>query len=82
VSFFYYEFRNSDKVRLLDLVDAIEDRLGRVAKRNYMDMQMGDVPATWANADLLKVLTGCRRQTNFRDGIAKFVEWYRDYAGK
>jgi len=73
---------NSDKVRLLDFVDAIEDCLGQKAKRNYMDMQMGDVPATWANAELLQTLTGYRLQTDFRDGIAKFVEWYRDYAGK
>jgi UDP-glucuronate 4-epimerase len=73
---------NSDKVRLLDFVDAIEDCLGMKATRNYMDMQMGDVPATWANADLLQTLTGYRPQTDFRDGIAKFVEWYREYSGK
>jgi UDP-glucuronate 4-epimerase len=73
---------NSDKVRLLDFVDAIEECLGMKAKRNYMDMQMGDVPATWANAELLQTLTGYRPQTDFRDGIARFVEWYRDYAGK
>ncbi|MCP3878589.1 MAG: NAD-dependent epimerase/dehydratase family protein [Sulfitobacter sp.] len=73
---------NSDKVRLLDFIDAIEDCLGQNAKRNYMDMQMGDVPATWANAELLQTLTGYRPQTDFRDGIAKFVTWYRDYAGK
>ena len=73
---------NSDKVRLLDFVDAIEDCLGQKAKRNYMDMQMGDVPATWANAELLQTLTGYRPQTDFRDGIAKFVEWYREYSGK
>ena len=73
---------NSDKVRLLDFVDAIEDCLGQKAKRNYMGMQTGDVPATWANADLLKTLTGYRPQTDFRDGIAKFVDWYREYSGK
>ena len=73
---------NSDKVRLLDFVDAIEDCLGMKAERNYMDMQMGDVPATWANADLLQTLTGYRPQTDFRIGIARFVEWYREYAGK
>src|SRR6056297_435410 len=73
---------NSDKVRLLDFVDAIEDCLGQKAKRNYMGMQTGDVPATWADADLLKTRTGYRPQTDFRDGISKFVEWYRDYAGK
>jgi|TARA_R100001377_G_scaffold22165_3_gene11851 UDP-glucuronate 4-epimerase len=73
---------NSDKVRLLDFVDAIEDCLGQKAQRNYMGMQTGDVPATWANADLLKTLTGYRPQTDFRDGIARFVEWYREYSGK
>ncbi len=73
---------NSDKVRLLDFVDAIEDCLDKRAIRNYMDMQMGDVPATWANADLLQRLTGYKPQTDFRDGIAKFVAWFRDYYGK
>ena len=73
---------NSEKVRLLDFIEAIEDCLGKKAKRNYMGMQIGDVPATWANADLLKKLTGYQPQTNFRDGIFKFVEWYREYSGK
>ena len=73
---------NSDKVRLLDFVDAIEDCLGKKAIRNYMPMQMGDVPATWADANLLQSLTGYRPQTDFRDGIARFVEWFRDYYGK
>ena len=73
---------NSEKVRLLDFIEAIEDSLGIKAKRNYMEMQKGDVPATWANADLLQTLTGYRPQTDFRVGIARFVEWYREYAGK
>ena len=73
---------NSDKVRLLDFVDAIEDCLGKKAIRNCMPMQMGDVPATWADASLLQSLTGYRPQTDFRDGIARFVEWFRDYYGK
>lgn len=73
---------NSEKVRLLDFVDAIEECLGKKAVRNYMPMQMGDVPATWADADLLKSLTGYRPETDFRDGIALFVEWFRDYYGK
>ncbi|GHF08014.1 UDP-glucuronate 5-epimerase [Aliiroseovarius zhejiangensis] len=70
---------NSDKVRLLDFVDAIEDALGRKAQRNYMEMQMGDVPATWADATLLQRLTGYRPATDFRDGVNRFVAWYRDY---
>lgn len=73
---------NSNKVRLLDFVDAIEDRLGKKAIRNYRPMQIGDVPATWADATLLRTLTGYRPQTDFRDGIARFVEWFRDYYGK
>ena len=70
---------NSDKVRLLDFIEAIEAETGLKAKRNYMDMQKGDVHATWANADLLKTLTGYAPQTNVREGVAKFVAWYRDY---
>ena len=73
---------NGDKVRLLDFVEAIEDAVGQKAIRNYMPMQMGDVPATWANTDLLQSLTGYRPQTDFKDGIARFVEWFRDYHGK
>jgi UDP-glucuronate 4-epimerase len=72
---------NSDKVRLLDFVEAIEDCCGRKAFRNYLPMQAGDVPATWADASLLQGLTGYRPQTPFRDGVARFVEWYRGYYG-
>lgn len=72
---------NSDKIRLLDFVEAIERECGRKAKRNYLEMQKGDVLATWANADLLKRLTGYSPQTNYRVGIARFVEWYREYYG-
>ncbi len=70
---------NSDKVKLLDFVDAIEAECGVPAKRNFMDMQMGDVPATWADATLLKELTGYQPQTDIREGVKKFVAWYRDY---
>lgn len=73
---------NSDKVRLLDFVDAIEEALGKKAIRNYMDIQKGDVPATWANAEALHNLTGYRPQTDFKDGIARFVAWFREYYGK
>ena len=70
---------NSDKVRLLDFVDAIEAAVGRTAIRNYMDMQTGDVPATWADATLLQRLTGYKPQTDVREGIARFVSWFREY---
>ncbi|MEM6307371.1 MAG: NAD-dependent epimerase/dehydratase family protein [Pseudomonadota bacterium] len=73
---------NSDKVRLLDFVAAIEQAVGKPAIRNYMDMQKGDVHATWANAQALQNLTGYRPQTNVRDGVTQFVAWFRDYYGK
>jgi UDP-glucuronate 4-epimerase len=70
---------NSDKVKLLDFVDAIEQALGRKAQRTYLPMQAGDVPATWADASLLRALTGYAPKTDVKDGIAAFVAWYREY---
>jgi UDP-glucuronate 4-epimerase len=70
---------NSDKIKLMDFIEAIEDEVGRKAIRNYLPMQTGDVPATYADANLLKSLTGYAPQTNFREGVAAFVRWYRDY---
>lgn len=73
---------NSDKVRLLDFIEAIEEAVGKPAIRNYMDIQPGDVPATWADASLLQSLTGYRPETNFRDGVRAFVDWFREYYQK
>ena len=70
---------NSQKIRLLDFIEAIEESLGQKAIRNYMPMQMGDVPATWADARLLQQLTGYCPETDYRDGIQSFVDWFRDY---
>ena len=70
---------NSDKVKLLDFIEAIEEATGLKAIRNYMPMQTGDVAATWADANLLKSLTDYQPQTNVRQGMAAFVRWYRDY---
>ena len=70
---------NSEKVRLLDFIDALEVELGRKAERNLMPMQLGDVPATWADAGLLQSLTGYRPATSYHDGVRRFVEWYRSY---
>jgi UDP-glucuronate 4-epimerase len=70
---------NSDKVRLIDYIEAIEETLGKKAIRNYMEMQPGDVPATWADASLLQRLTGYCPQTDIRDGVRAFVDWYREY---
>lgn len=70
---------NSDKVRLLDFIDAIERCVGRQAIRNYMPIQPGDVPATWADASLLQRLTGYKPETDFQQGVAAFVRWYLDF---
>ena len=70
---------NSEKVRLMDFVEAIEAECGRKAVKNLKPMQKGDVYATWADATLLNELTGYRPQTDVREGIRQFVAWYRDY---
>ncbi len=70
---------NSEKIKLLDFIKAIEENLGKKAIRNYMPMQKGDVPETWANASLLNKLTGYTPKTNFKDGIDHFIKWYREY---
>ena len=72
---------NSTKVRLEDFIDAIEVATGKTAIRNYMDMQPGDVPATWADASLLRALTGYAPKTELTDGVARFVDWYKGYHG-
>jgi UDP-glucuronate 4-epimerase len=73
---------NSSSVRLLDFVEAIEAAVGKPAIRNYMDMQKGDVPRTFADASLLQALTGYRPQTDVKDGVRAFVQWFRDYYGR
>ncbi|CRK75481.1 UDP-glucose 4-epimerase [Nereida ignava] len=70
---------NSEPVKLMDFIAAIEKATGKTAKLNMMDMQAGDVPATWANAQLLKDLTGYQPQTSVEQGVEEFVRWYRDY---
>jgi len=73
---------NSEPVRLLDFIGIIEEKLGKKAQRNYLPMQPGDVRATWANADLLRDLTGYQPHTDIREGVAAFVDWFRDYYRK
>ncbi|QGM96960.1 SDR family NAD(P)-dependent oxidoreductase [Methylocystis parvus] len=66
-------------VPLLDFIDTLESALGKQATRNYLDMQKGDVPRTFASADLLERLTGYRPQTSVEEGVKALVEWYREY---
>ncbi|MFG1395472.1 NAD-dependent epimerase/dehydratase family protein [Roseixanthobacter pseudopolyaromaticivorans] len=68
-------------VRLLDFIEEIERCVGHRAIRNYMPMQPGDVPHTYANVDLLERLTGYRPDTEVAVGVAAFVAWYKDYYG-
>jgi UDP-glucuronate 4-epimerase len=72
---------NSQPVPLGDMITAVEDALGVTAERNLMPMQAGDVPDTWADVELLGSLTGYVPQTDIREGVRRFVDWYRDYYG-
>jgi UDP-glucuronate 4-epimerase len=66
-------------VRLMDFVAEIEEAVGRKARCRMMDLQPGDVPATWADTTLLRALAGPLPKTELKDGVRAFVEWYRGY---
>ena len=70
---------NAQPTELMDYVSAIEKATGRIAKKNFHKMQPGDVPATFADTALLEKLTGHTPSTSVRDGIEKFVNWYKEY---
>lgn len=63
---------------LMDYIAAIERALGKPAIRNYLPMQQGDVPATEASSALLQRLTGYTPSTSPEQGVAAFVDWYRE----
>ena len=73
---------NGEPVQLTDFIKAIEKATGKTAKQNLMDMQPGDVPATWASNALLKSLTGYTPKTNVETGVQAFVDWYLKYYQK
>ena len=60
-------------------ITVLEDALGQKAIRNYMDLQPGDVPATYANVDDLIRDVGFKPSTTIEDGIEQFIAWYKDY---
>ncbi|MFA6272718.1 MAG: NAD-dependent epimerase/dehydratase family protein [Patescibacteria group bacterium] len=66
-------------VALMDFVAAIEAATGLRASCNFMDMQQGDVPITFANTELLFLLTSFTPKTPLQEGVAAFVAWYRAY---
>ena len=70
---------NTKKVFLLDFIKQLEKELGKKAIRNYMPLQKGDVKQTLSNTDLLKKITGYNPKINYKLGIKKFLNWYKDY---
>jgi len=70
---------NSQPINLLDYVRELEYVLGKVAKKKFLGMQDGDIHKTHSNINLLKALTGFEPKTNMREGISRFVKWYRSY---
>lgn len=64
-------------IELLRFVDTVEQAVGRLARRKLLPMQKGDVPRTYASADLLEALTGYRPSTSVEAGVRSFVDWYR-----
>jgi len=74
-----FNIGNNNPVPLLDFIACIEEALGRKAEKKLLPLQDGDVPATYANTDALRYWVGFVPATPIKDGIARFVAWYRDY---
>jgi len=70
---------NGAPVGLMDFVSAVEAAVGVTAEKRFLPMQAGDVPATWADAGLIEALVGALPRTDIREGVGRFVDWYRDY---
>ena len=64
---------------VMDFIEGIEHALGKVAQKNFLPLQDGDVPATSADVSELEAWTDFRPRTPVRDGVGRFVQWYRDY---
>jgi UDP-glucuronate 4-epimerase len=74
-----YNIGNNNKERLMRYIEVLEDCLGRRAKKNFLPMQDGDVPATYADVADLVAAVGFKPATSIETGIRKFVDWYRGY---
>lgn len=74
-----YNVGRSSPVQLMDFVACIEKALGRAAKKNFLPMQPGDVPSTYADASDLARDIDFKPDTPVQDGVASFVSWYRDF---
>jgi UDP-glucuronate 4-epimerase len=78
-SYRLYNIGNNTPVELMHLIEVLENCLGRKAERNFLPMQAGDVPATFANVDDLMRDTGFRPATPIEVGVQRFVDWYKAY---
>ncbi len=74
-----YNIGNNQPVELMTLIETIEQKLGKQAEKNFLPMQPGDVPATFADITDLEQAVGFRPSTPIDVGISRFVDWYRDY---
>jgi len=74
-----FNIGNNNPVQLMRYIEVLEQCLGKKAKLDLLPMQDGDVPATSANTDSLEQAVGFRPDTTVETGIARFVEWYRQY---
>jgi UDP-glucuronate 4-epimerase len=74
-----YNIGNNQPVELLDFVYTIEDALGIKAKINFLEMQPGDVPETYADVDDLTKDVGFKPSTPLKTGVSKFIKWYKNY---
>ena len=74
-----FNIGNNDPVQLLDFIGAIESALGITAEKRFLPMQDGDVPATFADTQLLNEWVGFAPSTPIQQGVDNFVAWYRDY---
>ena len=76
-----FNIGNSNPTRLMDYIHAIEKCIGVEAKKEFLPLQMGDVPSTSSDCSELESWIGFKPQTAVYDGVAKFVEWYREFYG-
>ncbi len=76
-----FNIGNGQPVPLSEFVDAIEAALGKTAKRELLPLQPGDVPDTFADVSLIASRLGYQPRVPVREGVARFVAWYRDYFG-
>ena len=74
-----FNIGNSNPINLMDFISTIEEIIGRKAKKEFLDMQPGDVASTSADTELLENWIGFKPRTSVKEGIKKFIDWYTDF---